>query len=66
MKKGNLPLSTIAAFRLPAADVSTVGLNAKISSSAGNFGLEQLIDGDVATTNLLRWGFGRRECLDTI
>ncbi|MDQ3846865.1 MAG: discoidin domain-containing protein [Bacteroidota bacterium] len=43
----------VVAYRLPAADVPLSELAPKITSSAGNFTLAQLTDGDLATTNLL-------------
>ncbi|MFI5156803.1 MAG: glycosyl hydrolase, partial [Chitinophagales bacterium] len=44
---------SVVAYRLPAADLSLKDLSPKISSSGGNFNVEQLTDGDIATTNLL-------------
>lgn len=43
----------VIAYRLPQADISMTGLNAKVSSSGGNFTLLQLTDGDLATGNML-------------
>lgn len=43
----------VVGYRLPGADVSLAELNPKVTSSAGSFTLAQLIDGDLATTNLL-------------
>ncbi|HEX8022409.1 glycosyl hydrolase, partial [Mucilaginibacter sp.] len=43
----------VVAYRLPAADISLNALAPKITSNAGNFSLQQLTDGDLATTNLL-------------
>jgi len=43
----------VVAFKLPAADKSLKELGALVTSSGGNFTLEQLTDGDVATANLL-------------
>lgn len=44
---------SVVAYRLPAADVALSELAPKITSSAGNFSLAQLTDGDLATTTLL-------------
>ena len=44
---------SVIAYRLPAADIPLSELAPKITSSAGNFTLAQLTDGDLATTNLL-------------
>lgn len=44
---------SVVAYRLPAADVSLKDLSPNISSSGGNFNIEQLTDGNIATTNLL-------------
>jgi hypothetical protein len=43
----------VIAYRLPASETPLAELNPKVSSSGGNFSLAQLIDGDLATTNLL-------------
>jgi hypothetical protein len=43
----------VLAYRLPAGDILLNELNPNISSSAGNFTLAQLTDGDLATTALL-------------
>ena len=43
----------VVAYRLPTTDVSMSELHPKITASAGNFTLDQLTDGDLATTNLL-------------
>ncbi len=43
----------VVAFKLPAADKSLSELGAVVTSSGGNFNLQQLTDGDVGTTNLL-------------
>jgi hypothetical protein len=43
----------VVAYRLPVADVVLSELAPKISSSAGNFTLARLTDGDLATTSLL-------------
>src|SRR4051812_21026959 len=43
----------VVAYRLPSTHVSLQQLGPKIASSAGNFTLAQLTDGDLATTNLL-------------
>ncbi|WP_346860836.1 glycosyl hydrolase [uncultured Draconibacterium sp.] len=43
----------VVAYPLPVKDVSLETLKPKISSSGGNFTLEQLTDGDLATTCLL-------------
>ncbi|WP_348811213.1 glycosyl hydrolase [Flavobacterium maritimum] len=43
----------LIAYKLPASDVSLAELKAKITSSGGNFSLQQLTDGDIAITNLL-------------
>jgi len=44
---------TVVAFKLPAADKSLNELGAVVTSSGGNFTLQQLTDGDVGTTNIL-------------
>jgi hypothetical protein len=43
----------IIAYKLPEADKSLSELNAQVSSSGGNFTLQQLTDGNLATTSLL-------------
>jgi len=43
----------VVAFKLPAADKSPSDLGAVVSSSGGNFSLQQLTDGDLATSSLL-------------
>ncbi len=43
----------VVAFKLPDADRSLNELGVTVTSSAGNFSLQQLTDGDLATTNLL-------------
>ncbi len=43
----------VVAFKLPAADQSLSDLGAVVTASGGNFSLQQLTDGDVATTVLL-------------
>ncbi|HEV7347318.1 glycosyl hydrolase [Telluribacter sp.] len=43
----------LVAYRLPAADVSLMELNPKITSSGGQFTLALLTNGDLAETNLL-------------
>ncbi|HEV8504904.1 MAG TPA: glycosyl hydrolase, partial [Chitinophagaceae bacterium] len=43
----------VVAYKIPTADVSMNDLNPTITSSAGNFLLAQLTDGDLAATNLL-------------
>ncbi|QHW00427.1 glycosyl hydrolase [Spirosoma endbachense] len=43
----------VVAYRLPAADISLTELNPTITTNDGSFTLEQLTDGDLATTNLL-------------
>ncbi len=43
----------VVAFKLPAADKSLSELSAVVTSSGGNFTLQQLTDGDVGTANLL-------------
>jgi hypothetical protein len=43
----------IIAYKVPAADRSLQDLGAVVTSSGGNFTLEQLTDGDVGTTSLL-------------
>jgi hypothetical protein len=43
----------VIAYKLPAAVVSLQDLAPKITTNAGNFTLAQLIDGDLASTNLL-------------
>ena len=43
----------VIAYKLPAADKSLSELGAVVTSSGGNFTLQQLTDGDVAASNLL-------------
>jgi hypothetical protein len=43
----------VIAYKLPPSDISLKELNPIITSSGGRFSLDQLTDGDVATTNLL-------------
>jgi hypothetical protein len=43
----------VVAYRIPATHISLQQLSPKITSSAGDFNLYQLTDGDLATTNLL-------------
>ena len=43
----------VVAYRLPAADVTLKDLHATVSSSGGSFTVDQLTDGDLATTSLL-------------
>jgi hypothetical protein len=43
----------VIAYKLPEADKSLSDLGAVITSSGGNFILQQLTDGDLSTTNLL-------------
>ena len=43
----------VIAFKLPATDQSLAELGAVVSSSGGNFTLDQLTDGDLATSHLL-------------
>ena len=43
----------VVAYKLPAADKSLSDLSAVVTSSGGDFTLQQLTDGDVGTTNLL-------------
>lgn len=43
----------VVAYKLPAADKSLSELNAVVTSSGGNFTLQQLTDGDLNTTVLL-------------
>ncbi|MEP6847083.1 MAG: glycosyl hydrolase, partial [Panacibacter sp.] len=43
----------VVAYKLPDADKSLSDLGAVVTSSGGNFTLQQLTDGDVGTTNLL-------------
>ncbi|QEC70323.1 glycoside hydrolase [Panacibacter ginsenosidivorans] len=43
----------VVAYKLPETDKSLSELNAVVTSSGGNFILQQLTDGDLGTTNLL-------------
>ena len=43
----------VIAYKLPAADKSLSDLGAVVTSSGGNFTLQQLTDGDLGNTNLL-------------
>ncbi|MEN9908627.1 MAG: hypothetical protein RLZZ540_1776 [Bacteroidota bacterium] len=43
----------VIAYRLPETDKTLTELKAKVTSSAGNFNLSQLTDGNLAATNLL-------------
>ena len=43
----------VIAYKLPEADKTLKELNAVVTSSGGNFSLEQLTDGDLGATNLL-------------
>lgn len=43
----------VVAFKLPQSDKSLSELNAMVTSSGGNFTLQQLTDGDLGTTHLL-------------
>jgi len=43
----------VVAFKLPGADKSLSDLGAVVTSSGGNFTLQQLTDGDLGTSNLL-------------
>jgi hypothetical protein len=43
----------VVAYRLPDADFPMRELNPQVTSSGGHFSLDQLTDGDIATTNLL-------------
>jgi hypothetical protein len=44
---------SVIAYKLPEADKSLIELNATVTSSGGNFNLQQLTDADLATTSLL-------------
>jgi len=44
---------SVVAYKLPGNDKSLPELKAVVSSSSGNFNLQQLTDGDLATSNLL-------------